>query len=296
MLGGVAMWSAATKVAGVVGVLRGASAVLQSVRSASRFGRVSTIVSVNGSEVAAGDVPQATAQMPVGEPMARIVFGEMSYEEVKGKAAEWKDVIDKLYLSSTNITECEDQLPADQACGLLLPLLANSGETRSSVISEALATYPGPEDVVQAFRLLSQSPAAQTFVDSVANDPNVWDALMNNEALIDFVQSQNYGIQFPEPQGEISADDALSDDWKLPRKAGENSEGGHENGFMSILQKIKQMAKEKFSNIFANTFSIPSAEKTSSDTSGNAGPAPRASYMALLWALLTIIVFLARRC
>ncbi|KAF8042570.1 hypothetical protein BT93_A1030 [Corymbia citriodora subsp. variegata] len=286
MFGVVAMWSAATKVAGVVGVLRGASAVLQSVRSAYHSGRVPTIVSAKGSEVAAGDVPQATAQMPVGEPMARIVFGEVSYEQVKGKTAEWKDVID-------NITECEDQLPADQVCGLLLPLLANSGETRSSVIGEALPTHPGPADAVQAFRLLSQSRAAQTIVNSVANDPNVRHAIMNNEAVKEFVQ--NYGIQFPEPKGEISADDALSDDLKSPRKAGENSEGGHENGFRSILQNIKLMAKEKVSNIFANTFSFPSVEKTSSDTSGNAGPAPLASYMALGSALLAIIVFLIRR-
>ncbi|KAF8026068.1 hypothetical protein BT93_F2781 [Corymbia citriodora subsp. variegata] len=317
MGGGAAMRSAAAKVAGIGGVLRGAPAspaAPQSLRSTSRPGRMPAIVSAKGNEIAAGDFPQAAAQKlawevddwdfagfeeePVGEPMARVVFGGVpSYEEAKAATAELKDAIDKVYLSSPNITGCEYQHPADQASGL--PLLANSVETQSSVISEALATCPVPKHAVQAFKLLSQNPAAQTVVASIASDQNVWDAFMNNEALKDFLQSQNSRIQFPTmvPKVEESADDALSDDWKSPRTDEEITEGGRENGFMTILENIKLTVEEMVSNIssfLANIFGAPSAEKASSDNDGGiAGPALGASFMGL--ALLAIIVVLIRR-
>ncbi|XP_056167740.1 uncharacterized protein LOC115666662 isoform X2 [Syzygium oleosum] len=314
MVGGAAMRSAASKIAGIVGVLRGSPASPappQSVRSgsaSSSAGRVPAIVLARG----AGDVPQATAQMlarevddrdfagfdeePVGQPMARVVFGGApSYEEATAATAELTDAIDRVYLSTTNTTGCEDQLPAE---------LSNSVQTQSSVTVEALVTNPVPKHAVQAFTLLSQSPATQSVVASIASDPKVWDAFMQNEALKDFLQSQNSTVhQFPfmEPKVEESADDDLSDDWKSPKKVEEISEGGHENGFMTILQNIKLTVEEMVSNIssfLANIFSPPSAEKTSTNNEGSAGPfnekALGASVMGL--ALMAIIVVLIRRC
>ncbi|XP_030513637.1 uncharacterized protein LOC115727548 isoform X2 [Rhodamnia argentea] len=320
MGGGAAMRSAAAKVVGIGGVLRRAPAppaAPQSVRSASRSGGVPAIASAKGGEVAPGDVPQAAAQMPAwevddwdlaafeegpaGEPMARVVFGGVpSYDEAKAATAELKDAIDKVYLSSTSTAGCEDQLPADQASGL--PLLANSVETQSLVIGDALAAYPAPKHAVQAFTLLSQSPVAQSVVASLASDPNFWSAAMQNDAVKDFLQSQNSSIQLPymETKVEESGDDALSDDWKSPRKVEEISEGGHDNGLMTILRNIKLSVEEMVSNIpsfLANIFSLPSAEKTSTNE-GNAGPAFNekafgVSFMGL--ALLAIIIVLLRR-
>lgn len=316
------MRSAAAKVVGIGGVLRGAPslpAASQSVRSASRSGGVLAIVSGKGGEVAPGDVPQAAVQMPawevdewdfaafeegpVREPMARVVFGGVpSYEEAKAATAELKDAIEKVYLSSTNTSRWNDQLPADQASGLLL--CANSAETQSLAIGDALAAYPAPKHAVQAFTLLSQSPAAQSVVASIASDPNVWNAFMQNDALKDFLQSQNStGIQFPyvEPKVEESGGG------KLPRKVEEISEGGHNGGLMTILQNIKPIlqnikvsVEEMVSNIssfLATIFSPPSAEKTTTNE-GNAGPAFNeiafgASFMGL--ALLAIITVLIRR-
>ncbi|XP_030445115.2 uncharacterized protein LOC115667688 isoform X2 [Syzygium oleosum] len=312
MGGGAAMRSAASMVAGIGGVLRGAPAppaAPQSVRSAARSGvRVPAIASAKGGDAPQGaTAPQMLAweaddwdfagfeEEPVGQPMARVVFGGApSYEEAKAATAELKDAIDKVYLSTTNITGCEDQLPAE---------LSNSFQSQSSVTVEALVTNPVPKHAVQAFTLLSQSPAAQSVVASIASDPKVWDAFMQNEALKDFLQSQNSIHQFPfmEPKVEESADDDLSDDWKSPRKVEEISEGGHENGFMTILQNIKLTVEEMVSNIssfLANIFSPPSAEKTSMNNEGSAGPfnekALGASVMGL--ALMAIIVVLIKRC
>ncbi|XP_056167739.1 uncharacterized protein LOC115666662 isoform X1 [Syzygium oleosum] len=316
MVGGAAMRSAASKIAGIVGVLRGSPASPappQSVRSgsaSSSAGRVPAIVLARG----AGDVPQATAQMlarevddrdfagfdeePVGQPMARVVFGGApSYEEATAATAELTDAIDRVYLSSTNTTGYDDQLPADQASGL--PLLSNSVEIQSSVTGEALATYPEPIYAVQALTLLSQCPAAQGVVASIASDPNVWNAFMQNGALNDFLQSQNStGIQFPymEPRVEESADDAISDDEISSRNVEEISEGGHENELMTILQNIKLTVEEMVSNVssfLANIFSPPPAKNSSTNNEGNAGPAPGASVMGL--ALMAIIVVLIRR-
>ncbi|KAI6690459.1 hypothetical protein NL676_027287 [Syzygium grande] len=311
MVGGAAMRSAASKIAGIVGVLRGSPASPappRSVPSASRSaGGVPAIVSARG----AGDVPRATtAQMlareaddrdfagfdgePVGQPMARVVFGGApSYEEATAATAELTDAIDRVYLSSTNTTGYEDQLPADQAS--VLPLISNSVEIQSSITSEALATYPAP---IQALTLLSQCPAAQGVVASIASDPNVWNAFMQNGALNDFLQSQNSSIQFPymEPRVEESADDALSDDGILSMNVEEISEGGHENELMTILQNIKLTVEEMVSNVssfLANILSPPPVENSSTNSKGNAGPAPGASVMWL--ALMAIIVVLIRR-
>lgn len=199
-------------------------------------------------------------------------------------------------MSSTNITGWEGQLPADQASGL--PVLANSVETQSSVIGEALATFPESKHAVEAFKLLTQSPEAQTVVASIASDQNVWDAFLKNKALQDFLQSQNSSIQLPymEPKVEKSAGDAFSDDWKSPRVDEETSEGGHKNGFMSFLQNIKLRVEQMVSNIssfLADIFTPPSVEKMSSNSDGNAGLAVGASFMGL--ALLTLLVVLIRR-
>ncbi|KAK3427084.1 hypothetical protein EUGRSUZ_F03390 [Eucalyptus grandis] len=321
MGGGAAMRSAAAKVAGIGGVLRRAPAAPsapQSVRSGSGPGSgwAPAIVSAKGDEVAAsaGDAPHGkAAQMAawevddwdfggleeklVGQPMGRVVFGGVpSFEEAKAATDDLKDAIDKVYLSSTNITGWEGQLPADQASGL--PVLTNSVETQSSVIGEALATFPVPKHAVEAFKLLTQSPEAQTVVASIASDQDVWDAFLKNKALQDFLQSQNSSIQFPymEPKVEKSADDAFSDDWKSPRVDEETSEGGHKNGFMSFLQNIKLRVEQMVSNIssfLADIFTPPSVEKMSSNSDGNAGLAVGASFMGL--ALLTLLVVLIRR-
>ncbi|KAJ6886345.1 hypothetical protein NC651_026897 [Populus alba x Populus x berolinensis] len=44
---------------------------------------------------------------------------------------------------------------------------------------------------MQAFSLLNESPKIQTVVAALASDPNVWNAVWENKALQELLQSQN---------------------------------------------------------------------------------------------------------
>ncbi|EEF31461.1 conserved hypothetical protein [Ricinus communis] len=190
-MGGGAAMRAAGKVAGIAAVnsgIRGglssvSSPAEQSVRNAKR--PVSAIISSSsaqqnkvqkeGFQGPAFEVSddweiagfEESEELQLIEPLPRLVFGgPPSLEEAKAATSEVKDALEKVYLSSPGL------------------------ETTSCIISDARASS-APTHAIKAFTLLNRSPQAQTIVASIATDPNVWDAVLKNGALQEYLLSQN---------------------------------------------------------------------------------------------------------
>ncbi|TKY45620.1 hypothetical protein E2542_SST30384 [Spatholobus suberectus] len=65
-----------------------------------------------------------------------------------------------------------------------------------SCVVEAISNPSAPQHAIQAFHLLSSSREAQAVVASLACDPNVWNAVMENPAVNSFFQSQQTVADF----------------------------------------------------------------------------------------------------
>uniref|UniRef100_A0A2N9HLC1 Uncharacterized protein n=1 Tax=Fagus sylvatica TaxID=28930 RepID=A0A2N9HLC1_FAGSY len=161
--------------------------------------------------------------MEAKEPMPRLVFGGVpSFQEAKDATAELKDALDKVYLSSSESTGSVDPFAANPSLSLV------SGPALETAISDVTPT-PVPRHVFHEFSLLSRSPEAQNVAASIASDPNVWNAVMENPALQDYFVSlpRNDGfqdVQSPQPFEKSSA---------------ESQPGNSDSGFNNIMQNIK---------------------------------------------------------
>ncbi|KAI4366112.1 hypothetical protein MLD38_022032 [Melastoma candidum] len=222
------------------------------------------------------------------EATPRVVFaGTPTFDEAKAATNELKDAIDVVYLSKS-----KDEIP----------------DGVSPLADGTVSTSSAPNHAIQAFKLLSQSPAAQDVVASVASDPKVWNAFLQNEALKDFMRARNSGIRFPltEPKPEESVDEASSEGWRSPGKLeelsnySECSSNNHENGFVTVLQNVKLTVVEMVSGISGflhNIFNPPAAEKLPASDCDNGSRIEErtmgASFMGL--AVLVIMVVLLKR-
>ncbi|KAJ7948524.1 Uncharacterized conserved protein (UCP012943) [Quillaja saponaria] len=254
MGGGAAMRTVA-KVAGIgvaTGGLRGVPVMPpaeQSVRNASR--PVSAILSLEGAKSTEVLPSKAAAAwedgwdfadendlvMEAGEPMPRVVFsGVPSYQEAKVATTELKDALDK-----------------------------SDMETKSCAIETTIATPPVPKQALQAFKFLSSSPEAQNVVTSIACDPNVWNAMMENPVLKDFVVSHQTSVEYqeePPKKFEVVSDSCQTEDSK-----------SSVFDVMGTLQNIRLTVTEMVCNVskyLQNIFGPAAAEKMSSDADGNA--------------------------
>nr|KAJ0185355.1 hypothetical protein LSAT_V11C900459770 [Lactuca sativa] len=77
--------------------------------------------------------------------------------------------------------------------------------------------------------LHNESPSAQNVVASIASDPNVWNDVLKNEALVEFLENHQSSVVFPEfgIDGKGSSTD----------ESESTSESG--NGFMDYVKDIK---------------------------------------------------------
>ncbi|KAI4390120.1 hypothetical protein MLD38_002266 [Melastoma candidum] len=310
MGGGTVLRSAAAKVAGIGSAnagLRGlpssAAAATQSlVRNAAAGRPPSAVLSAQGGLEESLVSPPAAVQwnqwniddweevvtvveggQGPDEPMPRVVFGGApSLDEAKAATNELKDAIDMVYLLKS-----EDEVPESMDSAV------------STVASGAVSTYAVPNHAVQAFRLLSQNPAAQDVVASIASDPNVWNALLKNEALKDFIQSQNSGTQFPlmNPIVDDSVDDVGSEDRKSPTKleemSAESCSTNQENAFMTLLQNVKLTVVEMVSGVSSfihNIFNPPAAEKTPANDESAGSTTGERSFGASLLGLVMMVI------
>ncbi|XP_061353550.1 uncharacterized protein LOC133298299 isoform X2 [Gastrolobium bilobum] len=196
--------------------------------------------------------------MEAGEPTPRVVFGAVpTFQEAKEATTELKEAIDQIYLSPDS-SRCEGSSPGSEV-SVMSPTLFEPG-TKSRVI-EAISNPSLPNHAFQAFQLLSNSYEAQTVVASIACDPNVWKAVMENPAVNNFFQSQQ----------TVAGSEAL----ETPEK--EEAESNPGNGLFDfvgdILQNFKLTVTEmvsRLSNYLQSIFPTPEKEKPDADADGNA--------------------------
>ncbi|KAG4960870.1 hypothetical protein AAZX31_13G267600 [Glycine max] len=122
-----------------------------------------------------------------GEGTPRVVLGGVpSFQEATSATTELKHAIDKIYLSS-NSSEC-DGCSLSGHVSVMSP--SHSELENKSRVTEAILNPSESNRALQAFQLLSECPEAQSVVASIACDPNIWNAIVQNPALQDFFQSQ----------------------------------------------------------------------------------------------------------
>ncbi|KAE9588625.1 hypothetical protein Lal_00003241 [Lupinus albus] len=196
--------------------------------------------------------------MEAGEAMPRVVFdGVPSFQEAKAATIELKDAIDSIYLKSSSSSEYEGSSPGSQ--GSVVSPFNTELETKFRAI-DAISNPSVPKHAFQAFQLLSGSPEAQTAVASIACDPNVWNAVMQNPAVKDFFQSQQ----------TVSYSEAERSNVKLEELPDSDSENVFSD-LMGMLHNLKLTVAEMVSNMsnyFQNIFGFSMAEKSSADADG----------------------------
>ncbi|KAI3509942.1 hypothetical protein L1887_25467 [Cichorium endivia] len=299
MGGGVAMRAAAK--AATMGVfnggLRGGESIVSAARQASRS--VASVVSssddvklaiANNDGKANSSVEKPYDDwefagvedelfMDAREPMPRLVFGGApTIQEAKQATSDLNDALEKTYLSS-NATN-----------GQLLSALSDSedADTKTCLVSESSVS----KHAIQAFKLLNESPAAQNVVASIACDPNVWTAVLKNEALMDFLETHQTSVLFPE--------------FDLNGKGGSIDENSKESesgkGFMDYIDDIKQKITvtvvdmmNSLSDTFQTLFGGAQKGEISVNPDGTAGismekSAIGATLMGLAIMVITVVV------
>lgn len=244
---------------------------------------------------------------PSGEPMPRLVFGGApTLQEAKEATDELKDALEKLYPTSPHSIEGGDSLLPVHQYPFSLLSKPDYVETKDCVTSEKTAVSV-PNNALKAFRLLNESPAAQNVVASIASDPNVWHAVLQNEALAEFLESQKSTNSFPDtdPVKNGSVADAEFTDNESPKSVDEFSDSEKSadsgNGFMGFVQGIKTTVKDMMTNLsdyFQSIFGGPSEEKDYGGADGNAKStfaekATGASFLGL--AVMVIMVVVLKR-
>ncbi|XP_052207336.1 uncharacterized protein LOC127811471 isoform X4 [Diospyros lotus] len=234
------------------------------------------------------------------EPMPRVVFGGVpTLEEAKEATSELKDALDKIYLSPPNSSGCVDSYLAGYDSALSYP------KTKACVTSEVTAALL-PQNTLKAFRLLNESPEAQKVVASLASDQNVWNAVLQNSALTEYIQSQKSTFFLDtDPDVKESVADGEFPDHQSPKNdddapdAKQSADSGNE--FVRFLQRMNSAVVDMvtgLSDYFKNLFGGATAEKTSidADGSGRTGFADGATvgYMVGLAFMVIIMVVLKR--
>ncbi|KAG5255112.1 HEAT repeat-containing [Salix suchowensis] len=318
-MGGGGAMRAAAKVAGIgvvnSGIRGGISCVPpsaeHSVRNASR--PVSAIISstTGGGEVA------ATVQRPSweldewefaggveeemvvhsAEPVARVVFGGAppSMQEAEAATFELKDALQKVYLSSPS-SGTGNSDGGSQLSGL--PSLRNSESLETKgCISRDPTGAPVPKYAMQAFSLLSESPKIQTVVAALASDPNVWNAVWENEALQDLLQSQNSTKEFVR---DTDFQDAVSSKKFIELSDDDSEAESSQTELMDVINTVKLTVIDMVTNVsayFQKIFSFSSAEHTppANESAGAATIEKTIGGSLMALAVMVIMVVVLRR-
>ncbi|XP_058208462.1 uncharacterized protein LOC131321597 [Rhododendron vialii] len=240
-----------------------------------------------------------------GEPMPRLVFGGApTLQEAKEATEELKDALEKAYLTSPHSTECGDLLVPGHQYPFSLLSKPDYSETKACITSEKTAGSL-PNNALKAFRLLNESPAAQNVVASIASDPNVWTAVLQNEALTEFLESQKSTASFSkmDPAVEGSVTDSEFTDNQSPKPAYEFNDSGKsgdsENGFMGFVKGLKIKVNDMMSSLsdyFQSLFGGPTEEKVSGDADARPPFGEKAMGASLLGlAVMVIMVVVLKR-
>ncbi|KAL9264490.1 hypothetical protein AKJ16_DCAP06040 [Drosera capensis] len=203
----------------------------------------------------------------------RIVFGPApSLEEAKEATSELREAIDKMYFSSPSSPRSADNVLATRGFGY-------------GALSQPDQMEHKARPVIETFMLLKKDPVAQTVVASIACDPNVWNAVLQNEALQGYLMS--------------GAADAVYGDLQSPRSFTDSSaveDHGSEYGIMDFVEDAKNKVLDmvsKMTDFVHNLFNGPASKNAFGFMEGNQGTVVGGSFMAL--AVMVIMVVLVKR-
>ncbi|KAJ6886210.1 hypothetical protein NC651_026786 [Populus alba x Populus x berolinensis] len=117
-----------------------------------------------------------------------------------------------------------------------------------------------------------------TVVAALASDPNVWNAVWENKALQELLQSQNANKEYVadnESIGDTDSQDAAVSSKKLTELSDdENETGNSQTGLMDVINNVKLTVVDMVTNVsayFKKIFSFSSAEHTPDTADENAG-------------------------
>ncbi|KAL8172410.1 hypothetical protein V2J09_024214 [Rumex salicifolius] len=121
----------------------------------------------------------------------RLVFGPApTLEETKQATSELKDALDKMYSSPSNsLGSCGSVYAVDDH-NVVSKSETSLADTKMCAADQTSVVPLVPNQALQAFKLLKENPIAQTVVASIAADPNVWNAVLQNEALKEYLQTE----------------------------------------------------------------------------------------------------------
>ncbi|KAL6553933.1 hypothetical protein OROMI_019606 [Orobanche minor] len=303
-MGGGAM-RAAARVAGITvanGVLRGITSDQYSVFSATRMvaSSHSETAMVEGVKVVASQ-SQAGAMMKSSEIEDWVIAGEKetilgdvdmmipkevfggspTLHEAKEATSELAAALEKAYLSSFSSIRGDGSLVADHDTGLRIL-------DSSAIVNKYCVTSENniASTAIKAFRILHDSHAVQNVVASIACDPNVWKAVLDNRQLQEFLKSQG----------------SVSSNMREPSEyvASEHSESQPDLiRLVDIVEKVKITVVDMMNNLsdyFHNLFCDEGADKkvcASSGRNSNAETVMETSLVGL--AIMAIMVILVKR-
>ncbi|KAL7103530.1 hypothetical protein ACP275_08G185400 [Erythranthe tilingii] len=232
------------------------------------------------------------------DPMPRLVFaGVPTIQEAKEATSELSVALEKAYLSPPSSIGYEGSIIGDGDSSLSVSdkqIIENSGSVSNAV----------PATAIMAFRLLHESPMAKNVVASIACDPNVWNAVRQNQELQGFLQSQGACLLFSDENSYTElAEDSEPIDHSTPKSvdsSSENREAGPTNVFTAVFQKIKTSVVDMMSSLsdYFQSFFGGKGEngvKLNSDGTANfsAETVMQGSFMGL--AIMAILVILLKR-
>ncbi|XP_022880141.1 uncharacterized protein LOC111397436 isoform X2 [Olea europaea var. sylvestris] len=211
-----------------------------------------------------------------GESLPRVVFGGVpSLQEAKEATSQLSDALEKVYLSSPEPVAYDGLLIEDHHPSSLVLSDTQVLENKALVTDRSTPVSGELMHAIQAFRLLNESSRVQNVVASIVHDTKVWNAVLENQELQEFLQSHK--------NIDTSSDSGESTDGSKPK---------------DVFKKIKVTVVDMLSSLsdyFRNFFEV---DKASANSNGSArlnslDTALEASFMGL--AVMAIMVILIKR-
>ncbi|CAM8983052.1 unnamed protein product [Rhodiola kirilowii] len=195
-----------------------------------------------------------------GELLPRVVFGGApTKEEAQVATLELKDALKKVYFGSPDSAEVDG-----------ISVLSHAGHSGSREV----ASRSEPKPALQAFKFLNSSPEVQNVVASIVSDQNVWGAVFQNKAFVEYLDSQRGSIVTSKE--ELDVDRSVVDDgnqFKGDFKCSETSpdsqqiteSGSFFTGFIDSVKISVIDLANSVSDFFQNIFGDGETEKKSAD-------------------------------
>uniref|UniRef100_A0A7N0UX96 Uncharacterized protein n=1 Tax=Kalanchoe fedtschenkoi TaxID=63787 RepID=A0A7N0UX96_KALFE len=229
-----------------------------------------------------------------GDSLPRVVFGGApTFDEAKEATLELKAAAENtLMLEDTNLP---------------LVLATKDSESITCVSNESASAHVVPKHAVQAFRFLSENPAAQNVVASIASDPNVWNAVIQNTAFVDYLESHKSGSTSLNADAHLNQHVGIVElqDLNFPAESETSFVGSSETietgtSIAEILQTIKLTVLDIVNNVtnfFQDIFGVPETGKKPSEDDACSSKAAfiesttlKASIMGLAIMVISMVV------